>query len=52
MYKISTGSSCEITDCLSVLHLYMCAGFSSDLVDVPLWNHLVRTGFWCLFDLE
>jgi len=35
-YKISTSYSCKITDCLSVLHLCMCAGFSSNLADVPI----------------
>jgi len=36
IYKISTGYSCEITDCLSVLHLCMFVGFSSDLTNVPV----------------
>jgi len=35
---------------LSIFAPCMFVGFTSDLADVPYRNHLVRTGFWCLFD--
>jgi len=36
IYIFSTDYSCEITDCLSFLHLCMWDGFSTDLADVPV----------------